>query len=146
MADMTLANLAALALSALHNCRKRDVESDRLCGDSPPASLWESIWESRLETELANLLPSGSGFDCGTKLDIEASKPNRLVFITSFHHMDEHGGYDGWTEHKIIVTPSLVYGFELRVTGKDRNDIKDYIAEVMHGALSVKASWDTFKS
>ena len=59
--------------------------------------------------------------------------------------MDEHGGYDGWTEHKIIVTPSLVYGFELRVTGKDRNDIKDYIAEVMHGALSVKASWDTFK-
>ena len=132
---MTLANLTASALSALHNCRKRDVKSE-----------WESIWESRLETELANLLPSGSGFDCGTKLDIEASKPNRLVFITSFHHMDEHGGYDGWTEHKIIVTPSLVYGFELRVTGKNRNDIKDYIAEVMHGALSVKASWDTFKS
>ena len=135
MTDMTLANLAALALRALHNCRKMDVDSE-----------WESIWESRLETELANLLPSGSGFDCGTKLDIEASKPNRLVFITSFHHMDEYGGYDGWTEHKIIVTPSLVYGFELKVTGNDRDDIKDYIAEVMHGALSVKASWDTFKS
>ena len=49
------------------------------------------------------------------------------------------------TEHKIIVTPRLVYGFELRVTGNDRDDIKDYIAEVMHDALSVKASWDTSK-
>ena len=135
MADMTLATLTASALSALHNCRKQNVESK-----------WESIWESRLETELKEHLPSGSGFDCGTTLDIEASKPNRLVFTTSFHHMDEHGGYDGWTEHKIIVTPSLVHGFELKVTGKNRNDIKDYIAEYFHHALSAKAGWDTFKS
>jgi len=131
---MTLASLAASALSALHNCRKRDVESK-----------WESIWQSRLEDELKEHLPRGSGFDCGTTLDIEASKPERLVFKTSFHHMDEHGGYDGWTEHSIIVTPSLVYGFELRVTGRDRNGIKDYIAETMHNALGVKAGWDTFK-
>jgi hypothetical protein len=74
--------------------------------------------------------PSGSGFDSGTTLNEEKSKENRLVFDTAFHHMDEWGGYDGWTEHQVIVTPSLVFGFTLRITGRDRNGIKDYINDV----------------
>src|SRR5882672_3309038 len=42
-------------------------------------------------------MPSGSGFDAGTILDLEKSTGEKLVFITSFHHMNEHGSYDGWT-------------------------------------------------
>ena len=75
--------------------------------------------------------PRGSGFDAGTTLDIDASNATKLVFITSFHHMDEHGGYDGWTEHKVVVTPAF-YDFDTRVTGRDRNRIKEYIGEVFH--------------
>lgn len=74
--------------------------------------------------------PCGSGIDMGTKLDRDASEANRLVFVTSFHHMNEHGFYDGWTEHKVIVTPCLVHGFTLRLTGRDRNAIKDYLGDV----------------
>lgn len=91
-------------------------------------------WEDKHENAITQLvyqhLPSGSGFDSGTKLDFETSKPNRLVFWTAFHHMDENGMYDGWTKHAVIVTASLVHGFELRVTGPNRNDIKEYIAQV----------------
>jgi hypothetical protein len=82
-----------------------------------------------------NFLPHGSGFDAGSTLDLEASTPERLVFNTSFHHMNETGFYDGWTEHTVVVTPSLCFDFEVRVTGRDRNDIKDYIAEVFADAL-----------
>jgi hypothetical protein len=49
--------------------------------------------------------------------------------------MDEHGGYDGWTEHSIIVTPDLASGFDLRVNGRDRRDIKEYLAEIFGYAL-----------
>jgi len=38
--------------------------------------------------------------------------------------------YDGWTEHKIIVTPSLMAGFNLQITGKDKGQIKEYLCEV----------------
>lgn len=76
--------------------------------------------------------PSGSGIDCGTKLSFEDSNPEKLVLLVSFHHMNEGGYYDGWTEHKVIVTPSLQHGFNIRITGKNRNDIKEYLHEVYY--------------
>ena len=82
-----------------------------------------------------NCMPSGSGFDSGTKLDLDASSGDKLVFTTAFHHMTEHGVYDGWTEHRVYVTADLALGFQLRVTGKDRNGIKDYIGDTFHEAL-----------
>ena len=51
--------------------------------------------------------------------------------------MTEHGYYDGWTEHDVIVTPSLRSpGFSLRITGRNRRDIKEYIADAFHDALA----------
>lgn len=79
----------------------------------------------------------GSGFDAGSFLDLNSTS-KRLIFVTSFHHMDEHGGYDGWTEHKVIVTP-LFQGFDIRVTGRDRDGIKDYIGETFYHWLSSDA-------
>jgi hypothetical protein len=63
------------------------------------------------------------------------STPEKLVFNTAFHHMDEAGGYDGWTEHQVIVTPSLEMGYSIRVTGRDKEEIKEYIAEMFSAAL-----------
>lgn len=83
-----------------------------------------------------NEMPSGSGFDSGTTLDLDRSTGERLVFATSFHHMDEHGGYDGWTDHEVIVTASLLHAaVRLRITGRNRNDIKEYIHQVFADAL-----------
>ncbi len=82
-------------------------------------------------------LPSGSGFDNGTEID-ERSTPSRLVLLTSFHHMDENGNYDGWTSHTVTVTPTFA-GLDVRVSGRDRNNIKDYIADVFRAALEEAA-------
>lgn len=100
------------------------------------------MWTPVLE-HINSKLPSGSGFDSGSTFEIDSSSPDRLVFNTSFHHMNDVGYYDGWTGHNVIVTPSFD-GFNIRVTGKNRNDIKDYIGEVFHDILSeyVKTSFD----
>lgn len=87
------------------------------------------MWAERLERIERETLPSGSGFDSGTKVDLESSKPNRIVLETSFHHMNDCGMYDGWTEHKVIVVPDMIYGIDIRITGRDRNGIKYYIGE-----------------
>ena len=108
-------------LTALANCRARGLTY----GDK---------WLDRINTLVANM-PSGSGIDCGTKIDFDRSNGNKLVFIASFHHMDQWGCYDGWTEHEIIVKPSLAFGFDIRITGRNRNDIKDYLHEVYDTAL-----------
>jgi len=80
-------------------------------------------------------LPSGSGYDNGTQIDFQASTPEKLVFTTSYHHMNDVGMYDGWTEHVITVRPSLQHGIVLTVSGSNRNDIKDYIATTFAEAL-----------
>lgn len=97
-------------------------------------------WKGKHEDILAYVMefaPSGSGIDNGTKLG-DDSKPERLVFRCSYHHMNDAGMYDGWTDHSIIVTPSLVFGFNVRITGKDRNGIKDYLGEVYRSWLDCR--------
>ena len=94
---------------------------------------------ARHESILTGILlefPSGSGFDAGTQLDKDGSTGERLVFTTAFHHMNENGLYDGWTNHKVIVTPSLEMGCRIKITGRDRNEIKDYIGERFQSVLS----------
>ena len=87
--------------------------------------------------EYSNLLPSGSGFDSGTTIDIEKSTPNKIYLNTSYHYMDGNGFYDGWYEYQVIVTPSLAGVIELRIVGKNTpNDIKDYMQELFYDTLT----------
>jgi len=96
-------------------------------------SEWFDIWSDHIDT-LMEQMPSGSGFDSGTKIDLSASHADKLVFTTAFHHMNENGMYAGWTDHTITVTPSFS-GFNMRVSGCNRNDIKEYIGDTFHEAL-----------
>jgi hypothetical protein len=97
--------------------------------------LWFDIWTERLEHIARNVLPSGSGIDCKTKIDLDASRDDCIVMHAPFHHMNENGMYDGWTEHTLRVRPSFVHGFTISISGRDRNDIKDYLHEVYEYAL-----------
>lgn len=95
-----------------------------------------AIWQSNHESALASIMensPSGSGFDDGTILS--SVQEHQMLFETSFHHMDEMGGYDGWTNHVVYVKPSFD-GITLRITGKNKNDIKEYIGDVFFDWLN----------
>ena len=111
------------ALIALRNCQNsKNTE-------------WEGRHHDRIEKLTKDFMPSGSGINSGTDFDFAVSKPERLVFTTSFHHMNDGGSYDGWTDHTVIVTPSLWNDFDLRITGRNRKDIKDYLHDVFREAL-----------
>lgn len=120
----------ASLLASRHNCLRDTAKAD-----------WAERHTQTLLTLVENVMPSGSGFDNGTTLDIERSNSECLVFTTAFHHMDEHGGYDGWTDHFVTVTPSLLSGIALRVSGRNRNDIKNYIFECFESALKESVVW-----
>jgi hypothetical protein len=90
-------------------------------------------WKASI-ARMMESFPSGSGFDSGTKLD-DSSTGNKLVFTTAYHHMNDGGMYDGWTEHTITAKPDLEIGFRLSITGRDRNGIKEYISDMFNEAL-----------
>ena len=84
-------------------------------------------------------LPSGSGFDVGTLIDspegLERGYVQRLVLSTAYHHMDENGSNERWTEHKVIVLPDLAGGIYLKLTGQNYRGIKEYISDTFNAAL-----------
>ena len=96
---------------------------------------WQQRHNSRLDI-LESMLPSGSGFDSGTEIDRDKSVPDKkIVLTTSYHHMAESGMYDVWSNHEIVITPAF-HGMNIKITGRDRNDFKDYAWDVFYHSLS----------
>jgi len=114
-------------LARLFDAYQRNIETGNL--------EWRDKHQEEIDSICENHLPSGSGFDSGTTFDYDRSRPNRLVLNTSYHHMDD-GYYAGWTDHTVTVKASLASGFDLVIGGRDRNEIKDYIAETFQHFLS----------
>jgi len=106
-------------LEAYQNCQRNYREE------------WKEKWEKKIE-EIMKTAPHGSGIDTGITFDIEKSTPDKLVFYFSFHHMNECGFYTNWTDHKAIVTPSFTGDYYLQITGRNQNDIKDYLADIFY--------------
>jgi len=93
---------------------------------------WFAHHEVAILDIMRDTAPSGSGIDNGTSIDLDKSTGNRLVFDMSFHHMDENGMYDGWTDHTIIVKPSLIFDIDVKISGRNRNNIKDYLHDEVY--------------
>jgi len=96
---------------------------------------WQEKHKDYIDSECEKL-PSGSGIDSGTQLILEDCTPEKLVFTLDFHNMNENGYYDGWTSFKLIVTPSFS-GYNLKITGKDRNQVKDYLYDLFYSLFSI---------
>ena len=119
----TLAQQIASLCVARRNCQSR--------GNAE----WYANHSETLERIARDYLPSGSGIDNGTTIDLDATSFDKIVLTTSYHHMDENGYYDGWTDHKITIRPSFL-GLDITIGGRNRNDIKDYLHDVFHHCLS----------
>lgn len=96
-------------------------------------TLWEEKHFSQIWMLVKAHMPSGSGVDCGTKINLDKSTGDKLYFTFEYHHMDENGMYCGWTSHKVVVTPSLIHGINIRITGK--SDDREYFYDIFANAL-----------
>lgn len=99
-------------------------------------------WQEMIEFLVTNCLPHGSGIDNGVTFDFERSTGSKLVFHFGFHFMDDSGYYDGWENYTLIVTASMISNFDMRITGKNRGDIKEYLYQVFEYSLSESVTVD----
>lgn len=91
------------------------------------------------------LFPSGSGFDGKTKINYELSKDDKIVINSEYHCMSENGFYCGWITFRAIITPSLQFGYNMRLVGNfsemERKEgvygMKEYISDTFNDILSL---------
>lgn len=118
----TVIEKIASALSALHNCeRTGNVE-------------WQRRWNDTLDHIERNVLPSGSGIDQGVTIDRNNPLARVVRLYVPFHHMNEHGYYTRWENYTVDVTPDWD-GIEIKIHGKDRNAVKDYLGDLFQTVL-----------
>lgn len=122
MKPQTVAQAIASTLQARKNCERSGNRE------------WETRHGERLD-KLVDCLPSGSGIDNGTTLDRERTTASKIVMTAGYHHMNDGGYYDGWTHHTITILPGFD-GISVSVSGRNRNQIKEYLSDVYHAALS----------
>ena len=90
-------------------------------------------WLEKHRNTLSSLFetaPHGSGID-GENILLRISNKQIKIEI-DFHHMNENGFYDGWTKHTITISPSLAFGIDMKISGQNRGDIKDYLHDRFH--------------
>ena len=94
--------------------------------------------EVKLE-KLEALLPSGSGIDDGTKINLEKSMPNMIILDSSYHCMED-GYYTEWVDFEVTILPSLAqeYYMEIEIDGDDIVNLSDYLHETYGISLSEK--------
>lgn len=129
-------------LSQFPRLRNIEASMDRThCVDDDQYNHWQSQ-HVQCDATIMRGLPSGSGFDGDP--DLLVNKEKRIVIDLPYHHMDKHGGYDGWVTYRCTITPSFigtidvvvrVHGYNATARKHADDSFKDYVAEVLTEAL-----------
>ena len=92
---------------------------------------WIDKWDEEID-EIIDNLPHGSGIDGKTEIDLDKSNSNRIVIHSEFHHMNDGGFYDGWSNFTIVIKPSLAFDFDLEIKGAfgKYQDTRGYLEEL----------------
>lgn len=109
---------------------------------------YEDQIEEHIETIILFHFPSGSGFDAGCTLNYDKSNEDRIEIKIPYHTMEENGYYDGWVYPELIITPSLGYGFNLRINwkgynGKYKFPLSDYFYDLFSTILEKRIEYPT---
>lgn len=94
---------------------------------------WTVKHRSRIK-ELLDELPHGSGIDGTWSAELDNTFTDKLILYCQYHHMNEDGYYDGWTDFKVVVKANLLHEIFVRVTGSfpaRYADTRDYLTEML---------------
>ena len=93
---------------------------------------------------LQKLLPNGNLIRReGGSMILLKSTETKIVIDTAYWHYET----SRWTEHQVVITPSFEGEINIRITGKNEDNIKEYLQDIFREALMqeyavFKPGWD----
>lgn len=119
----TLISRIYRVLQARENCKKDATKLD-----------WFNNHDFTLYQIERNYLPHGSGINSGCTIEREFKK-DCVILHVPYHNMDENGYYCGWSDFKIVCKPEFD-GISLKIIGKDKYFVKDYLYDLFNNCLT----------
>ena len=92
---------------------------------------------------LQELLPIGNGIEAVCVIPLKSTK-KRIVIDTYYWHLNY--SYE-WTIYQVVITPSFEGEINIRITGKNVDNVKEYLQDIFREALMkeyevFKKGWD----
>jgi hypothetical protein len=121
-----LANRIQARLNCINWVRKDDQEN----------AVYRAGQHEKCIESLKDLLPSGSGIE-GISIDLSNSTGEKIIIYSSFHSMNDGGYYDRWIDFSVTITPSLINGISLKISGRfgKYQEIREYLFDVFDDSL-----------
>lgn len=104
----------------------------------------ENVWDQHddiLDFIEQELLPSGSGFDSGTKINREKTTDTRIVLDTAVHPLTDAGYYTAWKHFSIIVSASHLFGFTVKSSKKLPWYIREWVLDTFYEVLDTEVEY-----
>ena len=133
MRKRTVIQALASVITARNNC----IDSDSFN--------WVDKHTDTIDDISKDHLPSGSGIDSGTVVDLGASLDDKIVLLSSYHAMNDDGMYVEWFDFLVTVTPSLVNNFDLDIDISGRAEdvapgVTEYLYDLFDNALAASVT------
>lgn len=109
-----------------------EVQAYRNCMDAGNTAMADRHVDGVYEL-IKRYMPSGSGINAGTEFDWR-STGSKLIFFFEYHHIKSER-YTSVDIYHLFVTPSLINGIDLRLTGCKDSDLADYLYQTFRTAL-----------
>lgn len=86
---------------------------------------------------LQELLPNGYGIreHEGLAVILLESTKKRIVIETTYWHPNDSYETSRGTVHQVVITPSFEDEINIRVTGQNENNVKEYLEDIFREAL-----------
>jgi hypothetical protein len=86
---------------------------------------------------LQELLPNGNGIrgQEGLAVILLESTEKRIVIETTYWHPNDSYETSRCTAHQVVITPSFEGEINIRITGKNENNVKKYLHDIFREAL-----------
>lgn len=98
-----------------------------------------NLHRCNIEFIIDNFFPSGSGFDCNYELqETNNLKTEKTFYIkSSYHCMNEHGGYDGYQDftikiNKVWIDSEFTLMFNTPRYKSEKYQLRDYMEDTLH--------------
>ncbi len=93
----------------------------------------------KIEKIIREYLPHGCGINDGYDFDYDHSTGEKLVINSSYHCIDNNGFYVMKIPFTIIVTPSLLFDFKLKISGTfgKKKNTKEYLYNLFSESFNI---------
>ena len=92
---------------------------------------WAAFHEEKLAKLCRDHLPRGIGV---FGVSVAATTDTKAVFYCLYRHTDKHGYFVCNTAYRIVVRPTFT-GLAIRVLGRNKYNVKEYLADQFRDAL-----------